>query len=127
MARIEGEFSGFDPNKVTFESGKVDVADGIAKFQIEGGNENVYARAENERIHIFSFPGFELGQVTIADASLHVADFVGIDYFGYPRDGDPVLISAQNVPKILGRTVVKGGKVEIERDGVYKLTIRNNG
>ena len=101
------------------QEGTIDFKFGRGKFKIEQGNEQVFVKSGHESIHIFSYPGFEVAHVTLADDSLRVARFE-VDEEGEQA----LLISASNVTKILDHHIPRGQMVEIKRPN-FELRIKN--
>lgn len=121
---IEGEITIHDPSQIEFQEGTITFNGGKARFQIREGNEDIFFQAgppdKPEVIHVFSYPGYDTGQVTIADLSLRIASSV------ITEKGDELPQSSANLTLILERAIPQGRILEIERTNRFSLTIRNS-
>lgn len=121
MTVIEGEFKPYKHlNKeelskgVKLLKGTITFDRGSARFQLGNGNNEVWIRAGQDRVHIYK--DLEEAVVGIHDDSIKISE---------PQvDGNPLSYTVGLA--VLERRIAEGEMLEIERRGVYNLIVKNH-
>lgn len=118
---IEGEVvilnKGLTKGQIEFQTGIVFRRGRRARFLIAEGNPGVYIRAGQDIFHVFSYPGFTDGQVTLFSPSLRTVR-TGIENIP--------LWDVYNGRTLLEEAIPPGQRLEIQWLNLLKLTITNH-